>query len=166
MTTTAAILIRPATPDDAKHIEALYRQLVSDDKVCVLPEQIADLARDPRTHLFVATQDAAVCATVLLNICADAMFKAQPFAVVENIVVDTERRGQGIGALLLHHVEAECLALGCSKIMLQSAVERDEAHRFFEQCGFTGSRKKGFVRYRRDFRDKASAVPASNASKT
>lgn len=143
--------IRRAGPADAECIERLYRQLVGDTGVCVLPARVEELANDPRTALLVMERDGLVCATALLSFCADVMFTAQPFAVVENIVVDSALRGNGAGTLLLRHVEAECAARDCSKIMLLSAVERDEAHRFFARCGFAGSRKKGFIKYRRDF---------------
>ena len=143
--------IRRARPGDAKGIEALYGELIGDTRVCVLPERIAELANDSRTALLVLEREGVLRATALLNFCTDVMYKAQPFAVVENIVVGEAFRGQGSGAALLRHIEDECIARDCSKIMLLSSVERGEAHRFFEHCGFAGSKKKGFVKYRRDF---------------
>jgi GNAT superfamily N-acetyltransferase len=80
------------------------------------------------------------------------MFKALPFAVVENVVVDESARGQGVGTALFQHIESFCIAAECSKIMLLSAVDREDAHRFFERMGFVGSSKRGFVKYRRNFR--------------
>jgi len=35
--------------------------------------------------------------------------------------------------------------------MLLSAVERTDAHRFFEHAGYVGDRKRGFVKYRHAF---------------
>jgi GNAT superfamily N-acetyltransferase len=48
-------------------------------------------------------------------------------------------------------IEAFCAAQGCTKIMLLSARQREDAHRFFERCGFQGDSKRGFVKYRRQF---------------
>jgi GNAT superfamily N-acetyltransferase len=79
------------------------------------------------------------------------MFGSQPFAVVENIIVNEAVRGKGLGAALLRHIEAFCLAKNCSKIMLLSASQRERAHHFFEQAGFTGTSKRGFVKYRSQF---------------
>lgn len=160
------ISIRRALPQDAKSIEGLYRELVDSPHVCVLPERIAELATDSRTMLLVLEHDGVLCATALLSLCADVMYKAQPFAVVENIVVGQAFRGQGLGTVLLRHIENECIARDCSKVMLLSASERSEAHRFFERCGFAGSKKKGFVKYRRDFRSGCEADPDTVASKT
>ncbi|HEX7866774.1 MAG TPA: GNAT family N-acetyltransferase [Variovorax sp.] len=158
--------IRRARPKDAKGIETLYGELVGSTHVCVLPERIAELENDSRTALLVLEHGGALRATALLNFCADVMYKAQPFAVVENIVVSQAFRGQGAGTALLQHIENECVARDCSKIMLLSAVERGEAHRFFERCGFAGSKKKGFVKYRKNFRSNAEAGPDIAASKT
>jgi GNAT superfamily N-acetyltransferase len=75
------------------------------------------------------------------------MFCDQPFAVVENIVVDAGSRGQGLGRALMDHIKAEGLRRRCTKIMLLSSASRTEAHRFFESCGYRGEVKKGFVNY-------------------
>lgn len=143
--------IRLAKPTDSKRIAELYGQLVNNPQVNVLPERVAKVSADPNTGLFVCEYKGAVEGTALVSLCADVMFGFQPFAVVENIVVSEAHRGQGLGASLLRHIEAFCLSKDCSKIMLVSAVRREDAHRFFEKSGFTGSSKLGFVKYRRQF---------------
>lgn len=143
--------IREAVPDDATDIASLYRQLVENPTITVLPARIVDIADDARTALFVVIGDSAVRGTALVSICMDAMFGHQPFAVVENIVVDRAVRGLGIGAALLRHVEMFSLAHDCSKIMLLSSSHREDAHRFFVKAGFAGSSKRGFIKYRRAF---------------
>lgn len=152
LTKVPSPLIRRARPDDAKAIEALYRELVDDPLVRVLPARLAEVADDPRSALLVLESNGVVCASALLNFCTDVMFGSQPFAVVENIVVDSRCRGQGLGTALVQWIEEDCKDRGCSKIMLLSAVERSNAHRFFAHCGFSDSKKKGFIKYRRDFR--------------
>ncbi len=79
------------------------------------------------------------------------MYAEQPFAVVENLVVDQECRGYGIGQALLREAERFCLSRNGSKMMLLSSVSRVNAHRFFERVGFRGDRKRGFVKYRSQF---------------
>jgi len=138
-------------PDDANRIDALYGQLVGDTARCVLPDRIRELSENPKAALLVAEVDGVVCATVLVSLCDDVMFGRQPFAIVENIVVDAAARNHGVGAGLLREAEAFCAANDCSKIMLLSSMGRTDAHRFFERCGFDGSIKKGLVKYRRSF---------------
>ena len=147
----SSLKIRRATADDAVRIDALYGQLVGDMARCVLPERIRELFEDPKTALLVAEMDGQVYGTLLVALCDDVMFKRQPFAIVENVVVDVVARNQGIGAQLLREAEAYCAANDCSKMVLLSSVGRADAHRFFERCGFDASVKRGLVKYRRSF---------------
>ncbi|TDR80194.1 GNAT family N-acetyltransferase [Paludibacterium purpuratum] len=145
------VMIRRAVAADAAAIQALYRELVANPAVCVLPERIAEVAQSANAALFVAELDGAVAATAHVSLCLDVMFQNQPFAVVENIIVMPRCRGLGVGAALMREVEHYARSAQCSKIMLLSAAERSEAHRFFEKVGFLGSAKKGFVKYRSQF---------------
>ncbi|MEP6667719.1 MAG: GNAT family N-acetyltransferase [Chthoniobacter sp.] len=132
-------------------MESLYRELVSDPNIHVLPEQIAAMAASPHSLLLVAEIDALVCATVLLILCPDAMYGTQPFGVIENIVVTPQMRGWGLGRLLLGQVERLAADHHCTKLMLLSSHTRHEAHAFFKRCGFDSDTKHAFVKYRRDF---------------
>jgi GNAT superfamily N-acetyltransferase len=147
----AAGLVRKATELDAPQIARLYAMLVSNSAAHVLPERLAEIASDPDTALFIFEDGEAVLGTVLVSLCADVMFGRRPFAVVENIVVDQAARGLRIGERLLQAAEAFCTAADCSKIMLLSAASRERAHTFFERCGYSGSTKRGFVKYRTAF---------------
>lgn len=144
-------IVRIARPDDATSIARLYAQLVNNPQVDVLPERIAEISGNADVALLVCEHEGQVCGTAMVFLCADVMFKSQYFAVVENIVVDVAARGRGIGRVLVRHIESLCLARDCSKIMLLSSVEREQAHRFFERAGFVGSAKRGFIKYRRNF---------------
>lgn len=143
--------VRRATGEDTFAIARLYAQLVSNPAVLVSPQAIDALVATGRAALLVCEVDAQVCGTALVCLCDDVMFNTQPFAVVENVVVDSSVRGQGIGRALFHSIEEFCRNSLCSKIMLMSAAGRTEAHQFFERAGYAGSVKRGFVKYRRDF---------------
>ncbi len=144
-------VIREATSRDALVIESLYRELVSDPNIQVLPGQITAMAASPHSLLLVAEVDGVVCATALLTICPDAMYGTQPFGVIENIVVTPQMRGWGLGRFLLSHVERLAVSHHCTKLMLLSSHTRHEAHAFFQRCGFHSDTKHAFVKYRREF---------------
>ncbi|RYD65198.1 MAG: GNAT family N-acetyltransferase [Verrucomicrobiaceae bacterium] len=150
-TTDQRCLIRRATADDAVAIQSLYQELVDDSQIHVLPDQIAALAESPVSFLLVAEADGVVCATALLNVCADVMYVGQPFGVVENVIVSQDIRGRGLGKLLLAHVERLAIERDCTKLMLLSGSHRPEAHAFFRSCGFAGETKQAFVKYRSQF---------------
>jgi GNAT superfamily N-acetyltransferase len=143
--------IRRARSQDAGEVARLYAQLVANPALNVLPERLAELETSADAALFVAYRGDRLAGTVLVALCPDVMFGRRPFAVVENIVVDVAARGQGVGKALLAAVERFCLKSECSKIMLLSAMERADAHAFFERQGYAGDRKRGFVKYRGAF---------------
>jgi N-acetylglutamate synthase-like GNAT family acetyltransferase len=145
------VAIRRAGKEDADTIESLYRELVSDSHIRVLPEQVAAISESATVFLLVAERNGIVCATALLNICTDVMYQAQPFGVIENVIVTGTMRGRGIGRLLLAHVEQLAFAHDCTKLMLLSSASRESAHSFFKRCGFADESKRGFVKYRRHF---------------
>ncbi len=146
---TAAI--RRARSQDAAEVARLYAQLVANSALEVVPQRLAELETSADAALFVADGGDGLAGTVLVALCPDAMFGRRPFAVVENIVVDAGARGHGIGKALLGAVERFCRAADCSKSMLLSAIERADAHAFFERQGYAGDRKRGFVKYRGAF---------------
>ena len=146
-----SVNIRRASHRDAAAIQRLYAQLVSNPAVAVSAEQLAKLAVSEHHMVLVAEQAGQVCGTALLSLCEDVMFGAKPFGVVENVVVDQAARSLGVGAVLLREIEARCKQARCSKIMLLSAAQRVDAHRFFERQGFVGGAKVGFVKYSSNF---------------
>lgn len=148
---TSSCVIRTAMAGDAPAIEGLYRELVADPLIRVEPEQVETLARSATSFLLVAESGGIVRATALLTLCPDAMYRRQPFGVVENVVVSRESRGRGIGRALFAHVEHLAVTHECTKLMLLSSAARPEAHAFFRSCGFTSDAKLGFVKYRRNF---------------
>jgi N-acetylglutamate synthase-like GNAT family acetyltransferase len=145
--------VRRAVAEDASAVERLYRELVSDPLVRVLPKQVAALSDSPTSFLLVVEAGGAVCATALLTICPDAMYGNQPFGVIENIIVTEEMRGRGIGRLLLEYVEQLAIARDCTKLMLLSGASRKAAHAFFQRNGFSSDTKHAFVKYRRQVID-------------
>ncbi|MBK1815665.1 GNAT family N-acetyltransferase [Luteolibacter yonseiensis] len=146
-----ACVIRQATAEDAAAVEALYRELISDPLIHVSRSHVGKLFLSDTSFLLVAELDGIVRGTALLNLCQDAMYRAQPFGVVENVVVSEKARGHGIGRQLLTHVEHLAITRDCTKLMLLSSATRTSAHAFFRRCGFTGDTKLGFVKYRSRF---------------
>ncbi|WP_157826735.1 GNAT family N-acetyltransferase [Colwellia sp. 12G3] len=141
------IVVREANQYDICCIQKLLEALAQDGNVHVLEEQINFFRDSGNNFLLVAEVSGAVVGTVQLNICPDAMYKTQPYALIENIIVEQTSEKQGIGKALLSKVEEICVINNCSKIMLLSSSQRSEAHNFFDKVGYSGSTKKGFVKY-------------------
>jgi ribosomal protein S18 acetylase RimI-like enzyme len=59
-----------------------------------------------------------------------------PFAVLEDIVVKRECRRHGIATAYLRWIEFHVRALHIQRLFLESGLDNDSAHQFFEHAGF------------------------------
>jgi GNAT superfamily N-acetyltransferase len=62
--------------------------------------------------------------------------KKEPFGLLEDLFVDEELRGQGIGTELLNKVIAEAKKLNCYKLVATSRYKRESVHKMYEKAGF------------------------------
>jgi len=152
----STVQIREAEARDAPAVHELYRQLVQpvapDVEVDVRADRIEQIRSDPHNFLWVLESDDGVVGTAFVTLCLDPMHNRQPYAVLENFVIDERCRAKGYGAQLLRYAVEFCYRGDCSKIMLQSHGSRSQAHAFFEAQGFSAANKKAFVKYRRDMK--------------
>ena len=157
----STLQIREADARDAAAILRLYRQLVQpvapDVEVDVRADRIEQIRSDPHNFLWVLESEDGVVGTAFVTLCLDPMHNRQPYAVLENFVIDERCRAKGYGAQLMRHAVDFCCRGDCSKIMLQSHGSRSEAHAFFEAQGFSSAKKKAFVKYRRDMKVRSEA---------
>lgn len=65
----------------------------------------------------------------------------EPYAYLENVYVEPEYRGQGLGNKLVELAVAEAKEQGCYKIIGTSKMEKIGVHEFYEKHGF---KKMGF----------------------
>ena len=67
-----------------------------------------------------------------------ALFYQGKVAIIEDLVVDRSHRGKGIGSRLVDYLEHRIYADDSVKgIELSSDLDRDEAHQFWEKCGYS-----------------------------
>jgi ribosomal protein S18 acetylase RimI-like enzyme len=138
----AELLVREALPSDLEALASLYDELTGP-----LDEPVPDPAPDPRQvleqmigdparSLLVAELDGEIVGTVDLLIAPNLTHHAQPWALVENVVVAEHARRRGAGrALMLRAIEL-ARESGCYKVNLISGNERSGAHDFYRSLGF------------------------------
>jgi ribosomal protein S18 acetylase RimI-like enzyme len=105
-----------------------------------------EILTDPRRVYLIAEEDDRVVGTADLLILPNLTHGARPIAFVENVVVTTDRRGDGIGRALMDDIMSRAEAEGCYKVQLLSANGRSGAHAFYEDLGFEAS-SRGYRRY-------------------
>ncbi len=100
----------------------------------------------PNQQFLVAEKDGFVVGTLFLQISPNLSHDARPWAVLENLVVDSRFRGLGLGRLLVEHALTACRDAGCYKVQLLSSNKRKVAHQFYRSLGF-GESAVGFRKY-------------------
>jgi N-acetylglutamate synthase-like GNAT family acetyltransferase len=149
-------MIRQAEAKDVFALSDLYRQLVCsvapDTAIDVREDRIDEIRADPHNFLFVLEINDRIRGTAFLIPCLDPLYRHQPYAILDNFVIDAGQQGKSYGKMLMRYVEHFCVEADCSKIMLLSNSMRSEAHGFFERQGFSSGFKKGFVKYRSQLR--------------
>jgi GNAT superfamily N-acetyltransferase len=143
---SADIVVREAKPGDLAALLGLYVQL-SSENAGTQPRNVAGPLRailaNRGMRLLVAELGGSVVGTVTLALVPNLTHGGRPWAQVENMVVEEDRRGTGVGRRLIE----ECLRIGheagCYKVQLQSGNQRREgrhdAHAFYAHLGFQPS---------------------------
>ncbi|MGE0321840.1 MAG: GNAT family N-acetyltransferase [Polyangiaceae bacterium] len=131
---------RKATKRDLPEVLRLYAQPELDDgKTLPLAEAERVFARMlsyPDYSVYIACVGAEVVGTFALLIMDNLAYMAAPSAVIEDVAVDPERHGEGIGQAMMRFALDVCREKGCYKAILSSNVKRTRAHAFYEQLGF------------------------------
>ncbi len=141
--------IRNARIEDWADLLRLYAQLRPGGDLpdrALAMDRLREMLSSPTLSLSVAELDGRVVGTVALMIAVNLTHGGRPWAQVENMVVDESLRGTGVGRALLDSCKAAANAAGCYKLQLQSANQRDGAHRFYDANGFLAS-SQGFRLY-------------------
>jgi len=126
---------RAVTPDLVEAFARLLPQL-SSSTTSLSAEALASIIATPGTMLLVARDRAAggrIVGTLTL-----VMFRI-PTALrawIEDVVVDTEARGRGIGEALTLAAVRLAQERGAKTIDLTSRQSRQAAHRLYEKVGF------------------------------
>ena len=120
----------------------LYEELTEEKQsipVETMNQVFTEIVAIPNQEFLVAEKDSFVVGTLFLQIIPNLSHQARPWAILENMVVDSRYRRQGIGRLLIEHALTCCRQAGCYKVQLLSNKKRQEAHQFYRSIGFEDS---------------------------
>jgi predicted N-acetyltransferase YhbS len=136
------VIIRKAIKEDIPRILELYEDLM-EEKITASSNTIqrvfAEIEALPDKELLIAEHDGLVVGSLFLQIVPNLSHNAHPWAILENMIVDSRYRRHGIGQLLIQHAAESCRKAGCYKIQLLSHIKRKEAHQFYQSLGFENS---------------------------
>jgi len=130
------IVVTEVTTVTPEIVEALGRLIPQLSTSAPLPTatEVAEIAASAATVLLAAHDDAGAIVGSLTLV----LFRAPtgPRAWIEDVVVDTSTRGQGIGAALVLDALDRATAAGARTVDLTSRPSRDAANRLYVRLGF------------------------------
>jgi len=98
------------------------------------------LVAAPECDIYVAlTGNGEVVGTFQIHFLNGLAFKGRPRVELESVHVREDRRGTGVGRLMMDHAEALARDAGACMIQLTSNREREGAHHFYRRLGFEQS---------------------------
>jgi GNAT superfamily N-acetyltransferase len=142
-----SISFRNATPADLPSIVAM----LADDDLGRLREDLSEplnpryleafraIGADPNRRLVVAEDAGQVVGTMQLSFLPGLSSVGAWRGMIEAVRIAADRRGHGLGALMIRHAIAECRARGCTMVQLTTNKQRGDAHRFYERLGFVAT---------------------------
>jgi len=146
-----AVTVRPAATADLPALGRLGAVLVRTHHgfdprrfIAPTPETANGYARyfgtqlvKPNVVILVAEQGGEVLGYTFAGVEGhDYMALRGPAGVLYDIVVDPDRRGQGIGGMLLDAALAALRARGAPRVVLSTAERNEAAQRLFARAGF------------------------------
>jgi ribosomal protein S18 acetylase RimI-like enzyme len=140
-----AVVIEPArrvTPELVEAFERLIPQL-SKSNPPPTADELREIIESPATVLFIAVLDGLIVGALTL-----AVFRI-PTGVrawIEDVVVDGDARGHGVGELLNRAALDRAAAMGAITVDLTSRPSREAANRLYQRLGFV-ARETNVYRY-------------------
>lgn len=131
------IKIRSCGSDDFEGVQRLLQQLWPDRDF-----NVKDLRKVYERALSSPNQKlmAAVVPDRIVGFCSltikNNLWQAGNLGVVDELVVDAEYRGFGIGKMLMKKITQIAIENECKRLELDSSFHRKEAHQFYEHLGF------------------------------
>jgi ribosomal protein S18 acetylase RimI-like enzyme len=134
--------VRQATEQDIPRILELYEELTGERHDLTRHETgpvFKEISSMSGHELLVAEEDGVVVGSMVLLIVPNFSHGALPWATVENLIVDSAHRRQGIGRALMDYALARAREAGCYKLQFLSSTKRRVAHWFYRRLGFKRS---------------------------
>lgn len=139
------MIIREARADDLEAVVALLREdvirEVDESEVPVEAYRAAyeEIRADAHQQLLVGEVEGEVVATAQLTWVRHLTYVGGLMCSVESVRVRSDRRGEGLGRLLMTHVVDLARSRGAARVELSTNARRTRAKEFYEGLGFVAS---------------------------
>ena len=142
-----AVTVRRATRDDLPRIVAMLHddglgKRREDPSLPLDARYVAAFERldgDEDHLMLVLQQDDLVVGYLQLSFIPGLSRRGMLRGHIEAVRIAGDRRGQGLGTMLLDHAIDECRRRDCGLVQLTSDKQRTDARRFYERLGFVAA---------------------------
>lgn len=135
------MIVREINFDDVPDVLRLYAQPDFDNgQVLSAAEAKALYARFltyPDYKIYVAERNGRIAGSFALLVMLNLGHCGAPSAIIEDVVVDPDVQGRGVGAIMMQAAMDLAREKNCYKLVLSSNAKRVRAHAFYERLGFT-----------------------------
>lgn len=143
------ITLRKITAKDIPALAGLYEQLIGQPADVNKMQGVFSLIGQNSHYSLLGAYDGGVnlIGTVMGLLCHDMVMDCRPILFMENLVVDRNHRGKGVGKALLAGIESIARQNNCLFIEFCSSMFRKEAHLFYESMGYEKDFVKGYRKF-------------------
>lgn len=132
-------MIRMAKESDTSSLCDLFLQLGYKTH----HEKIKTMLREENKErcIVIAEIEKKVCGVIVINFI-HPIHEEGKWCVISALIIDEYHRGKGIGHQLLAKAERIAINAGCTQIELASNERRIQAHKFYQNNGYSEVRKR------------------------
>jgi GNAT superfamily N-acetyltransferase len=127
------VIIRPATDADVPVLREIVQRAYGGyvQQLGVRPRPLLDdyAERVREADVFVAEDDAGIAGLIVLERCPDHV-------LIDNVAVDPDRQGAGVGRLLLAHAEAFAREVGVGEVKLYTNIGMTKNQSIYRHLGY------------------------------
>lgn len=138
------MIIRTMADKDLLGVQRLLSQLGYETDLNVLKDRFEKISQSTESDAFVCEDDGK--SVGFLHVYGRMALEKSAEAVVQSMVTDAQYRRGGIGSKLIMAADRWARERGYQSIVLHTRMDRDDAHGFYMNQGFTAQASAYFMR--------------------
>lgn len=139
------IKIRKTKKQDLEALAELYKGFWNEkSSLSKMKKTLNKIEKNPHYIILNAFDKDRLIGTLMAVLCDELYGNCNPFAVIEDVIVDENYRRQGVGSALMKSAETTLRKRNCKNILLITDSNRIPAQKFYESLGFPKGTHKAY----------------------
>lgn len=143
-------MVREISENDLNGLLELYTQLHNNpfpDNDSNVISIWKDIIKDKNHHIIVMEENGRIVSSCVCVIIPNLTHEQRPYALIENVITDTEHRKKGYATACLDLAKEITLRENCYKIMLMTGSKQESTLKFYENAGYNKNDKTAFIQW-------------------